>query len=238
MVRACITCGVEKPHTTEFFFAHSKMKSGLLNRCKPCHMEISARNKARRWEATKANDRARYLRNKESHLRANRERYESRREDVRARQAQYRLENLARIRAKDREYGQANAAAARARATAWRLENPERARALSREKRQARPEKYREYGRQAAARRRAWKLGAMGRHTRAEFLLVLKESGSKCAYCAVALTEMTATEDHVVALSQGGSDGIENIVPACSSCNNRKNAQAAALFLEKARCRP
>lgn len=44
-----------------------------------------------------------------------------------------------------------------------------------------------------------------------------------CVYCEKTLESYhEVTYDHVVPLSRGGSNGWENIVSACTSCNNRK----------------
>jgi 5-methylcytosine-specific restriction endonuclease McrA len=78
--------------------------------------------------------------------------------------------------------------------------------------------------------RHARKLGSPATHSRRDFVRLCQERGWRCAYCDKALTPKTATEDHVVPLSRGGSDGIENIAPACISCNASKRATPAAEF--------
>jgi 5-methylcytosine-specific restriction endonuclease McrA len=46
----------------------------------------------------------------------------------------------------------------------------------------------------------------------------------KCFYCGVELNEENATIDHIVPLSklQSDSNQIDNLVLACSDCNNKK----------------
>jgi NMD protein affecting ribosome stability and mRNA decay len=70
-------------------------------------------------------------------------------------------------------------------------------------------------------RHRAKKLNLPGDHTNEEWALRLKEYNSRCAYCLKLLNR--PTEDHMIPVSQKGSNNnIENIVPACVSCNARK----------------
>lgn len=78
-----------------------------------------------------------------------------------------------------------------------------------------------------ASRRQARIRGAGGSHTLAEWRAKCEEYGHRCAYCGEA---KKLTRDHVVAVSCGGSDDIENIVPACMSCNSRKRTRSAEEF--------
>lgn len=70
---------------------------------------------------------------------------------------------------------------------------------------------------------RARRLGADGSHTDAEFLQMVEYFDSKCLCCGE--TSEYLTEDHVVSLSRGGSDSIENIQPLCMMCNRIKHAK-------------
>jgi 5-methylcytosine-specific restriction endonuclease McrA len=51
----------------------------------------------------------------------------------------------------------------------------------------------------------------------------------RCAYCGAPAT----SADHVVALAAGGSNGIENLVPACAFCNSSKRDRPLAEFLAR-----
>jgi len=69
------------------------------------------------------------------------------------------------------------------------------------------------------ARRRARKLGAIGSYTTAEWIELVQRWNWTCAYCG----ERDALEpDHRIPLARGGSNSIENILPACRHCNQRK----------------
>lgn len=68
-------------------------------------------------------------------------------------------------------------------------------------------------------RRRTRLCGCTTHHTRQEWENKKKSYNYTCAYCG---KQTKLTKDHVIPLSKGGNDNIENIVPSCQSCNSRK----------------
>lgn len=68
----------------------------------------------------------------------------------------------------------------------------------------------------------------MPQHTERQWEGKFFRCGMRCWYChkPLALREdrghEVATKDHLTPLSRGGSDTIDNIVPACIECNQRK----------------
>ena len=46
-----------------------------------------------------------------------------------------------------------------------------------------------------------------------------------CAYCGVKLSRYTATIDHVIPLSRGGTDFKWNLVWCCKKCNQSKGSK-------------
>lgn len=56
--------------------------------------------------------------------------------------------------------------------------------------------------------------------TVAQWNFIKKMYGFRCAYCGKKPKELT--KDHIVPLIKGGSHTMDNIVPACRSCNSRK----------------
>lgn len=70
--------------------------------------------------------------------------------------------------------------------------------------------------------RRALQLSAEGTHTGADIKRQYKAQRGKCYYCHIKVGESYHV-DHVVPLSRGGSNGPENIVIACVTCNTSKH---------------
>lgn len=76
--------------------------------------------------------------------------------------------------------------------------------------------------------RRARLHEATGTHTKEERAYLLNSYLGRCAYCFSA----PATDfDHVVPLARGGTNDIENLVPACEFCNASKGAKSLLQFM-------
>lgn len=69
---------------------------------------------------------------------------------------------------------------------------------------------------------RARKLNAIGSYSFQEWVDLKKKFNYMCLCCKKHEPEIKLTADHVVPLSKGGSNDIENIQPLCRSCNGRK----------------
>lgn len=85
------------------------------------------------------------------------------------------------------------------------------------------PEAGRVYARRSNARRRASRSVP---YTNEQWRDRLEEYGHRCAYCGRHESECGKLAiEHMLPLSRGGVDEIENVVPACKSCNSRKHAR-------------
>lgn len=62
------------------------------------------------------------------------------------------------------------------------------------------------------------------RHSEAQWLALLAACGYKCVKCGCG--DSIIGRDHVIPLSLGGSDAIDNIQPLCLECNSAKNNQS------------
>ncbi len=87
------------------------------------------------------------------------------------------------------------------------------------------------------ARRRARKVDARGSYTTVEWIELLQRWNWTCAYCG---GHGALEPDHRVPLARGGSNAIENILPACPRCNQRKALLTEAEFRARlaAECEP
>lgn len=66
--------------------------------------------------------------------------------------------------------------------------------------------------------------------TKAERREVYDKMNGHCTYCGSELTMENMTADHIVPLANGGGDTIDNMMPACRSCNHYKSTMTLERF--------
>ena len=64
---------------------------------------------------------------------------------------------------------------------------------------------------------------------------VLVRDNFKCQYCGKGISLRNATRDHVIPLSKGGPNTLDNIVASCKACNGLKDNMSLHVFEEKYR---
>lgn len=84
-----------------------------------------------------------------------------------------------------------------------------------------------------SANARAKRLGATGRIQWHEWVELLALSPGVCGYCEEYVGLEMLGVDHIVPISRGGSNTIENIAASCVPCNFAKGVQTGAEFLER-----
>lgn len=145
-------------------------------------------------------------------------RYEYNRVHAKTYKRKYRVLTEAQKQAKAAN-NRANREIYNARRRAWRAEHPEEKLAYDRTYRATHREQVTAYDRNRVALER----GAEGTHTAEDVKAQYERQKGRCFWCNKKISDYHV--DHVVPLTKGGSNGPENLVIACPSCNHIKSAK-------------
>ncbi|HEX9838706.1 MAG TPA: HNH endonuclease [Anaerolineales bacterium] len=192
---------------------------GYKSRCKDCFNAQARAERAANLEQYSAREQKyveankdHYRELKRAHQKANPEKYE---EALR----KYRETHREEINAKARERRQQNLEHYREIGRKSRENHAEERNAYQREYGKANRDKLTLY----TNNRRARKLEAEGSHTDEEWQELKAFYNYKCLGCGKQEPDIKLTRDHVIPLTQGGTDAINNIQPLCALCNSKKN---------------
>jgi 5-methylcytosine-specific restriction endonuclease McrA len=182
---------------------------------------IQARYRERHRDDLRRKRRERYWRDpvktKKQQQESNR-RYKAKHKDqLQVRSREYRLKHRDELVAKMRAWRRENLEQLRARDRQRNRERRAERVAYMREWREANRDRVRSYLRAEFHKRRLQSAGES--FSAKEWRDLCARYGNRCAYCGSA---GPLTVDHRVPLSRGGRNMIENILPACKSCNCRK----------------
>jgi 5-methylcytosine-specific restriction endonuclease McrA len=219
--KVCVGCREWKA-VSEFSPLRWKGKplgNGYRSRCKTCSNAQQRAKRAAQPELYRGKARE-YIASRHDHsTEYQRSWRDENREKVRASGRTYREANHEKIRAAAKKRRDANLEHHRAIGRRAYANNLEKRRAYNRGYRKAHPER----SRKQVRTRRNRKYQAEGFHTEAEWETLKAKYNYTCLRCGHREPAIVLTRDHVIPLTQGGSDWIINIQPLCHTCNSSKN---------------
>lgn len=224
--KACTLCHGTFPATAEHFIVDRKGRMGLSSRCKGCLKKLREpkkevkrqydenrrelvgdlrRQQAREYywnnkEKKSEYDRKYRIENKEKRYHQKHRYYINNKEYCLRKSKEFREANKERYLKYRMRYYQENKETIKQRMDIWRKNNPDKFNTN-------------------CQRRRARKRKVESNYTEKDWVKCKKHFNDKCAYCG---KEEQMTQEHFIPLKNGGEYTVNNIIPACKSCNCSK----------------
>lgn len=195
--KVCSVCGIEYPATLEYFNKEKHGKYGLRSKCRECRSAEKKQYYETHKEKTSINRKLYYELHKEQEKEA-----------------------MKLYRVKNKEY-------LNEMARLYQINNKEERKQYRERKKEYFKEKHKQYklnnpdyNKTNCQRRKAKKMSLPNDLTIQQWEECKKTFNNKCCYCG---KDGVMTQEHFVPLSKGGEYTINNIIPACASCNFSKH---------------
>ena len=181
------------------------------NTCRLCRSKRATEWENNNPERSKENKARWYRNNREGLLAKSAEKYKANPEIMLARVKKWSLEHREQKDATCSRWHKEHPRSGIEAGKRWRKNNPDAARAIKRNRRM-----------------RIMGVSGSGWSAKEENKLI-EDYGHRCAYCGKKIEKLTM--DHVVPISRGGNHSIDNIVPACGSCNSSKHDKPLLIWM-------
>jgi hypothetical protein len=207
---------------------HVALRKTVNGVCVECEKDIMQRHRDKhrekfreKWRRTSAKWR---ILNPEKTRQKNKKWEAANPDKVQEKKRRWRAANPERDKAQAKRYREKHPEKIRIKLRRYRIENAERLapdnRRRARQYQKDNPEAVRKYVNTRRARQR----NAEGSHTVKELEALIASQDFECIGCGADLWHpRNRTLDHIIALSRGGSQWIENIQYLCKPCNSRKH---------------
>jgi len=228
--KTCTKCGEVKP--TSEYYTKDKRTGRLFSWCKACHLTMSAARYVPAPPRPKPTERTcvvckRTLPIESFHVQnaiLGTRRYQCR-GCRNVEKAAYNDAHREARKVKARAYYAADPAAAKERIRRSVAANPEKYKAIHRDWKAENKDAV-----NASTHKRRNTINGAGHHwTAAEWQALKERFGFTCLMCGRKEPDITLTVDHVVPVSRGGGNTIDNIQPLCKGCNSRKHVNVLDL---------
>lgn len=215
--KSCIRCKVSKSYSE--FNKHSGEKDGHCRYCMDCDRQIQRSFYDRKREANDQQWRQRQRQNqKASHDR----RTPQKKEQDLTRAREWRKSNPRKSSQLSKEWRRKNKERNSQTKRRWFEKNTLRYYIAIKRWKQNNPERDRLRAKRGFHARRA-KLLSGGTFTNEQWLSLCNKYGNTCLCCA---KQKPLTIDHVIPVSKGGANTIDNLQPLCMTCNLRKGTKS------------
>ena len=214
--KICIKCGAEL--NLSLFGKKQDSKDGYKNECKECRKERMKQYYQDHKEHVKQYNKEYYQDNKECHKECMKQYRQDNKEYIIEHAKQYYQDNKEHIIEHAKQYHQDNKEYIAECERQYRQDNKEH---IAEHAKQYSHE-HLEEGRIRSQKRRALKSGLLHTLTTKQWKNIKTHFNNKCAYCN---RELPLTQEHFIPLSKNGEYTVNNIIPACGSCNSSKGAK-------------